>query len=636
MNDRTIRITVSNVDYPEPDVKVGEWRLRVKDNEGPCGGFDDEAVRLIEENLNPYCLVNIDQNTVHSVSESPPLVGDFGKRPPILGNIVIANTAINKTLLLANPETLLFDDTLVSLLFEPPFSYSQLMLYCETEPVGHIIDSSVFGDQASFTVAGCANRLANALDANDVYADKIATAIDLWNSQRKRRELDGRSQSDDTLEHKIARRQAVGDDPLPVVSELVLQLKNPNPVVDPASNPEDFASSVRAAINTTLIAEVIERTTGVKIDVTIQYFDTLPSTEIPDSELFQEHRDDLTPEIVSIVASDPDNGDSSYSNGDAFTITFDRATDTPPVSSQQDIDRIFVFNPPLGMAYSGRWISSTTVQIIVDQATNIESNASVPAVGGAFVVTFRANIFSDGTTVNTNSSDLPTDQPQCIGINVCGPPPESYEGTDYTVGVCTIDRKSCRANQPYTGLTGDFGVPTSETDGFNFIIIIVVIIVVIGVAVVAVLVFAAYRHRKKSKERKETARIIRRWEKAGGKTGKEGIKDWNKPPEVSAMRDNPDPFKTPKDPLASSQRDPFGALPILAARPPTALSDSLPPVPSFRPRADPRIPGSIQVPFSRQSTVSTMGPAGAPLVSVSCYITPNTHIGRQLYCQTIY
>ena len=623
ISDRIIRITISNVGYPEPDMKVGEWRIRVKDNEGPCGGFDDNAVRLIEENLNPFCLVNKDRNTVHSVSVSPPLEGDFGKRPPILGNIVIANTAINKTLLLANPETSLFDGTLVSLLFEPPFSYSQLMLYCETEPVSHIIDPSVFGDQASYTVAGCANRLANALDANVVYSDKINTANTLWSSQRKRRELDEQLQSDDGMEHKITRRQAINDDPLPIVSELVLQLKNPKPAVDPYSDPEAFAGSVNAAVNTTLIAEVIEKTTGVKVDVTIQYFNTLPSTELPDTEVFEEHRDDLTPEIVSVVASDPDNGDSTYGNGDAFTITFDRETDTPPVSSQLDIDRIFIFDPPLGISYSGRWISSTMVQITVDQATDIESNVSRPDVGGAFVVTFRANIFSDGTTVNANSSELPTDQPQCIGINVCGPPPDSYTGTDYTVGVCTIDRKSCRANQPYTGLTGDFGVPTSETDGFNFIIIIIVIIVVIGVAVVAVLVFAIYRHRKKSRERKETARIIRRWEKAGGKTGKEGIKDWNKPPEISAMRDNPDPFKTPKDPLAASQRDPFGALPVLAARPPTALSDSLPPVPSFRPRADPRIPGSIPAPFSRQTTISTMGPAGAPLVSMSYYIIPH-------------
>ena len=623
-SDRTIRITIGNVSYPEPDVRVGEWRVRVKDNPGPCGGFDENAVRLTAEQLNQYCLINKDQTSVHSVSVSTPLAGNFGRRPPILTNTVIRNTAVDNNILLANPTTSLFDNTFVTLLFEPPFSYTQLMLYCDTDPVDHIVNPSVFGEQASFTIAGCANVLSDAQDANQVYADEIRLATDLWGTQKRKRSAED-PQSDKMVGHEMFRRQVLSgmDLRLPVLSEVVLSLKDPKPAVEPTENPSSFANSVSAGINTTLIAEVIERSTGVKVSVTMQYFSNLPVTALPVNEVYEEHRNDLTPIIISVIVGDPDNGDDTYSDGDVFTITFDRDTDTPPVSSKQDIDRIFVFDPPLGVTYSGRWISSTSLEITVDIATDTTSNNSVPAVGGAFVASFRPNILFDGSEININASALPTGMPQCIGINVCGSPPDSYTGTDYTIGLCSMDRKSCRAHQPYIGLEGDFGVPTSATDGFNFIIIIIVVIVVIGVAVVAMLVFAIYRHRKKSRERKETARIIRRWEKAGGKTGKEGIKDWNKPPDVTAMRDNPDPFRSPKDPLSASQRDPFGALPILATRPPTALSDSLPPVPSFRPRADPRIPGSTAVPFSRQTTASTLGPVGAPLVCIPlcCIVT---------------
>jgi len=610
INDRVLDITIVDEGYPQPSPKVGEWMLRVKENDGPCGGFDDNAVRLVEEELNPFCLVNKARSTSHSVSVSPFLEGNFGRKPPSLSNIVISNSAVDQITIEANPDSELFDDSFVMLLYEPPFSYSQLELYCESRP-NQMIDTTVFGDTAVVSIAGCANLLNDAQDANQVYQDTITQAEQLWIAQRGKRELDG------AYQHKIMQRQVFNIanlTKLPVVSQVILSLQNPKPVYDPNQQQSEFVESVIGAINKTRIAEVVEVTTGVVVTVTLDYFNTLPITELPDTEVYQEHRPDLTPEVVSVEASDPDNGDTVYGRGDAFTITFDRDTDTPPVSTKQDIDRIFVFTPPLGRLYSGRWRSPTLLEIIVDEPNDPADG--IPTVGGSFLLQFRPNTLIDSSTVGADNTGLPTGQPHCIGINVCGAPRSSLTRNDYTVGVCSMNGESCRANDIHTNLTGDFGVPQSETAGFPFVIIIVVVLVVVGIAVVAVLVFAAYRHRKKSKERKETARIIRRWEKdQAGKGTKDEIKDWARPPEVAAMRENPDPFQMPKDVLSSSQRDPFGALPTLATRPPTALSAGLPPVPSFMPRADPQISpsmGRAAVPFSRQTTTSSLG----PLVSV--------------------
>jgi len=607
INDRVLDITIVDEGYPQPSPKVGEWMLRVKENDGPCGGFDDNAVRLAEEELNPFCLVNKARSTAHSVSVSPPLEGNFGRKPPSLSNIVIRNSAVDQITIDANPDSELFDGSFVVLLYEPPFSYNQLDMYCESSP-NQMIDAKVFGDTAVVNIEGCANLLSDAQDANQVYQDTITLAEQLWTAQRGKREADG--------QHKIVQRQAfdiANLTNLPVVSEVVLSLQNPKPIYDPSQQQSEFVDSVTAAINKTLIAKVIEATTGVRVTVTLGYFSTLPITELPDTEVYQEHRPDLTPQVEIVVASDPDNGDTVYGRGDAFTITFDRDTDTPPVSTKEDIDRIFVFTPPLGRLYSGRWRSATVLEIIVDEPN--DPAEGIPTVGGSFLLQFRPNTLTDSSTVGATNTGLPTGQPHCIGINVCGTPPSSF--TDYTVGVCSMNGESCRANDVHTNLEGDFGIPQSETAGFPFVIIIVVVLVVVGVAVVAVLVFAAYRHHKKRKERKETARIIRRWEKdQAGKGTKDEVRDWARPPEVAAMRDNPDPFQTPKDMLSSSQRDPFGALPTLATRPPTALSAGLPPVPSFMPRADPQISSSMgraAVPFSRQTTTSSLG----PLVSVS-------------------
>ena len=43
-------------------------------------------------------------------------------------------------------------------------------------------------------------------------------------------------------------------------------------------------------------------------------------------------------------ASDPDNGDESYAEGDVFTLTFDKPTDTPAVETRLAIDTLLSFS----------------------------------------------------------------------------------------------------------------------------------------------------------------------------------------------------------------------------------------------------------------------------------------------------
>eukprot|EP01006_Ploeotia_vitrea_P042220 TRINITY_DN66613_c8_g2_i2.p1 TRINITY_DN66613_c8_g2~~TRINITY_DN66613_c8_g2_i2.p1 ORF type:complete len:2223 (-),score=1257.35 TRINITY_DN66613_c8_g2_i2:319-6339(-) len=71
------------------------------------------------------------------------------------------------------------------------------------------------------------------------------------------------------------------------------------------------------------------------------------------------------PKVVSMVASDPDNGDSTWGAGDIVTITFDVDTNKPAANNKTAIDAFITFDPPIGSNYQGEWTDAKTLVITI-------------------------------------------------------------------------------------------------------------------------------------------------------------------------------------------------------------------------------------------------------------------------------
>lgn len=94
------------------------------------------------------------------------------------------------------------------------------------------------------------------------------------------------------------------------------------------------------------------------------------------------------PTIVSLVADDPDSGDTIYSTGDTITLRFSEATNEPLKGlnnqiAKTDVDKLFLFGDGnvvvnLGNDYSGTWKNPSTFVITIDDATGA---SPTPAVG---------------------------------------------------------------------------------------------------------------------------------------------------------------------------------------------------------------------------------------------------------------
>ena len=50
-------------------IKVGEWKMSVSEDRGPCGGFDSNGQRFV--NVDRFCLMNSDNTSLPSSSISP-------------------------------------------------------------------------------------------------------------------------------------------------------------------------------------------------------------------------------------------------------------------------------------------------------------------------------------------------------------------------------------------------------------------------------------------------------------------------------------------------------------------------------------------------------------------------------------
>ena len=73
------------------------------------------------------------------------------------------------------------------------------------------------------------------------------------------------------------------------------------------------------------------------------------------------------PLLLSVRAEDPDNGDTTFGNGDRLWLTFDRPTNISEEILEEEmpmpqeyVDSLFEVSEVLGSAYDGRWLDAST------------------------------------------------------------------------------------------------------------------------------------------------------------------------------------------------------------------------------------------------------------------------------------
>jgi hypothetical protein len=565
INETLFELEIVDEGYPQPEIPIGQWEVRVSDGVRPCGGFDPETRNPVVSNRS--CLQDAQGTSFHSTAISEPITGNFGlKLPEIVAVNVIPDAPSKKAELTKD----IFLNTQIVIYLQEPLSHFQLEQYCQKDP--HLLlDPSLVGQGARLTISGCQNVMSNSSNAAFVYAKNIARYMQLYPTNRKRRSTD---------EVKDRGKRDAHLTKLPVQSEITFKV-----VAMPTSGSLGidslFANSVKQKFNFTALAEAVAATSGIPIDDYLDYRTTSPETSA--LAVSRHHSDSTTPSIVSVTGT---SSDTDFNSGDTIQITFDRDTNQPEVSTKADIDKVFVFEPSLGDNYGGGWLNRRTVQITIITGSNDE------IVESEFTVSFQP----------TTPPLFPTNTPWCDSNNT----EEGVCSGITTNGVCDVDGLSCRAFEPWTGLTLVTVTTTPEqTDIVSIVVPIVVIFLLILLAIcIAICVYFGYKHWKKRSDQNKAQELVKKWrgdKDAPGKEDKEGAKPWAHPPDVPVMRPHPDPFSVDREDGEggpSAGPDPFRNLPDI--RPPTAQpSENLPPIPPLRfvPRSGPRI-GSPTGPMS--------------------------------------
>ena len=577
VSEREFELRIVDAGYPQPEIPIGSWGVRVADAPGACGGFD--PITRARVTSDKYCLQNSDSTSFHSTAISDPIMGNFGLKLPEISDVkVILDVPGNRQ----TQDKIIFQNSQIVIYLREPLSHFQLQDYCQRTPED-LLNPSVFGEGAKITLSGCRNLLPSSQDASMVYGDNIALYTNTYLlGQRRRRELE-------RTERQIADEDAMVT-VQPVYSEITFKitaLKTPSNM--PIINPRGFTSSIEEEFNYETLADVVSRGSNITAQDYLKYRVSDPSTAATRLQL--EHSDLTTPTITNVTVVSED---ELFNNGDKLTITFDRDTDMPIVTTKTDIDLIFITSPSLGSNYGGEWITPRMLQITIITGSDqgIERRN--------FAVSFTPNYLDENTPLELNNPLFPVEKPWCVGISVCG-----RTDMPFSVGVCDSYGLSCRAFEPWVGITMVTEVSVTESPNTAAIVapIVVIFFLILLAIVTGILVYLAYRYYSKKRQRKEALRVVQQWRKdkfAPGKDDKEAPTPWARPPDVPVMRDNPDPFSTGRDdPQAglAAGPDPFRNLPEI--RPPTALpSENLPPIPpnQFMPRSSPRIEGLTMAP----------------------------------------
>ncbi|KAH3742736.1 calcium-binding protein [Pelomyxa schiedti] len=133
------------------------------------------------------------------------------------------------------------------------------------------------------------------------------------------------------------------------------------------------------------------------------------------------------PSILSITASDPDNQDCFFSNGDAITIIFSAATNMPSLSTKSVIDTVFTFSVSLGSSYSASWGATADVLVLTISNTTGSGN---PAIN-SFTITLKS---TQTRIKNAAETSLPSQglSPTLVGNwgTLAGPVITSFVASD--------------------------------------------------------------------------------------------------------------------------------------------------------------------------------------------------------------
>ena len=562
-----LNITLVDVGYPQPfvfnsvssmysELKVGEWTVNIRPHSGPCGGFDSDGKPVV---IDQYCLLSADETAQPDNFSSPPLSGNFGLRMPELRTVLLESYGLSNIALDPTNAIDIYLQTHIILRLIEPLSYAQLQLYCSSDTVD-ILDTSSLAESLTMIVDGCANILPDGSSAEQVYAENIQLISDAFAETTRKRSTEGE-----------AREKRQTQTIQPVQSEIILQIMSiENPKVNPIKDPSGFYNAIAGSLNYETIAKVIADTMGISSEALVGFkSDAQPLVSPDDAYFYYALEDDLTPEITNVVADDPDNADQVYGSGDTITITFNVDTDQPPVTSKDDLDRIFIFDPPLGTDYSGEWLNAKTLRITINAIDDATVNYPSAAVPGPvmFSLSFTPNYLHSGDPVTSDNEEYPTTIPWCIGVNVCGS--TTSDGSELqSVGICDTTQRSCRAHETWTSIEGDFGTGDPEPVApFPWWYILIAIVVIILIAVTVVVSYFMWRQHTQRAQAKEARRVLSRWKEDRGAPGKddrkgEAPKPWQGPPAPTAMRSLPDPF---------AAKGPMGKLPEVV-RPATAIT----------------------------------------------------------------
>ena len=96
-----------------------------------------------------------------------------------------------------------------------------------------------------------------------------------------------------------------------------------------------------------------------------------------------------SPLLIAAEMDDPDDGDSSFGNGDVITVAFDRPTNVSELALSNNpaaigfdkrtrmeyVDSLFTLSEPLGDEYSGAWLDASTFEITVVNPANASVSA---------------------------------------------------------------------------------------------------------------------------------------------------------------------------------------------------------------------------------------------------------------------
>ena len=523
-----LTVTILERGYPEPSPRIDEWRVSVtQDTSRVCTGFGPNHQRYDDSSIDTNCLFNVALTSSHSDSISPVATGDWGVELPSVSTAIIQNLNIRGgTEGISSSTQPISVGSLIKVQLREPFSSKQLELYCQIN-INEILNIQRIYAGTRMELISCSNLLNDGTNADQLYSEKPESSI-----------------------------SSLG---YPMVSELVFEMISLDPrfVEETNGNSNLMLSSILLAIRQAPFASVVEATLNVVIFVA------------PDAEVGQigtinpimEHLDVDTPVVVNAIAQDPDNFDDVYSNFDVLRITFSVETNQPAVGSKEELDKIFVFTPSLGVKYLGTWETSRVLLVIILDSSRPEVNGTVPTVDN-LKLEFLPNYLNNETLVN--SSSITSERLHCIGDNVC-----STSATAITLGVCDSTETSCRAKTPFTSFTGNFGTaegvietPVGVIAGVT--VGIVVVIIILAIIIIILLLYYCYKRVQEKRDRDKALALVRSWkqkQKALSEQQKKpsmmGIDEsWKSPPTMPLMRGNIDPF-SPTVPKLSMESGAF-------------------------------------------------------------------------------